>query len=418
MSLVYVLNEDGAPLMPCRPVVARLLLKEDKVQVKYRTPFTIQLTSQIPEPYTQDLELGIDSGSSQVGSAVFARDTGDVLYLSQIELRNDITHKMDRRTRRGRKTRYRPPRFLNRASTRREGRLSPTVQSKLAGHQRELRFVQHLLPVNEHRIRVETASFDIHALSNPQVYQNPQLYQQGLQYGFENTKAYVLTRDQHTCQICKGKRGVKEHHCHHIIFREAGGSDHPDNLIALCKACHNDLHTGKLELKQIGRKKRLAPATQMNVLRSQLLKSIPGEETFGYITKTHRYALGLPKTHYIDASIIASRGKTLRFKQTTILYKKCVAAGDYQQTKGRRSEQSIPTGKLGGFRKFDQVRYGGGTYIIKGRMASGYAILMDIHGTKVTLGHIPKLRGMKRLRARKSWLMTVEPLIIEDGTQG
>ncbi|MBZ5752498.1 hypothetical protein, partial [Metabacillus rhizolycopersici] len=83
---------------------------------------------------------------------------------------------------------------------------------------------------------------------------------------------------------------------------------------------------------------------------------------------------------------------------------KCVSDGDYQQTKGVRSEQVIPTGKLFGFRKFDKIQYKGEEYFIKGRMSSGYAILMDIEGHKVDLKPIPKFSKMQRVSARKSWI--------------
>ena len=85
--------------------------------------------------------------------------------------------------------------------------------------------------------------------------------------------------------------------------------------------------------------------------------------------------------------------------------KKCVPDGDYQQTKGMRSEQRITTGKIGGFRKFDKVRYRGSEYFIKGRMSTGYAILMDVSGNKLTLKPIPKFDKMKRVSARSSWIM-------------
>jgi hypothetical protein len=70
-----------------------------------------------------------------------------------------------------------------------------------------------------------------------------------------------------------------------------------------------------------------------------------------------------------------------------------------------RSEQKIPTGKIQGFRKFDKVKYMGSEYFIKGRMSTGYAILMDIEGNKVNLKPIPKFSKMERVNARKNWLM-------------
>src|SRR5947208_16936017 len=73
-------------------------------------------------------------------------------------------------------------------------------------------------------------------------------------------------------------------------------------------------------------------------------------------------------------------------------------------------EQRIITGKIGGFRKFDKVRYCGQDYFIKGRMSTGYAILMDLAGTRVALKPIPKFEKMKRVSARRSWMMTERPL--------
>jgi len=45
VSVVYVLNKRGKPLMPCSPGKAKVLLKESKAKVAKRTPFTIQLTT-------------------------------------------------------------------------------------------------------------------------------------------------------------------------------------------------------------------------------------------------------------------------------------------------------------------------------------------------------------------------------------
>jgi hypothetical protein len=85
---------------------------------------------------------------------------------------------------------------------------------------------------------------------------------------------------------------------------------------------------------------------------------------------------------------------------------RCIPDGDYQQTKGVRSEQPIPTGKIQGFRKFDKVCYRGQEYFIKGRMATGYAILMELDGKKVDLKPIPKFEKMKRVSARSSWMIS------------
>ena len=223
MGLVYVVTPEQRPLMPCTSVIARLLLKEKKARVVRRTPFTIKLVTAPTTTYTQPLTLGVDTGSTIVGCAV-ADQQGKILYLSEVELRNDIATTMKerasrRRNRRQRKTRYRKPRWRNRGNSRRKDRFSPTMTSKFEGHLREVRFVQAILPVAS--IVLETGTFDPHALKNPEVFQNKWLYQKGINYGFANTKAYVLTRDDYTCQQCKGKNKDRRLEVHHIVFRIA-----------------------------------------------------------------------------------------------------------------------------------------------------------------------------------------------------
>jgi RRXRR protein/HNH endonuclease len=408
MNVVYVLSPDRGPLMPCQPVIARLLLKQGKAKVRHRTPFTIQLLEQ-PEPiYTQSLTHGVDTGSSLIGSAV-SDESGSVFYLSEVQVRNDIAETMKeraaaRRNRRNRKTRYRKARWLNRRNSIKQGRFSPTMSSKIDAHLREIHFVQSLLPITS--IVLETGTFDPHALKNPEVLQKKWLYQKGINYRFANTRAYVLTRDGYACQQCKGKSKDKRLEVHHIIFRSHNGSNEDANLLTLCKNCHDGLHAGTVTLKRTGKKKgNLLHATQMNSIRIQLLKRGKAEETWGFVTKEHRLLAGLPKEHMFDATMIATRGVKPTFSTTSVLSKHCVADGDYQQTKGVRSEQRIHPGKIKGFRKFDKVRYMGQEFFIKGRMSTGYAILMDVDGNKVALKPIPRFDKMKRVSARSSWIM-------------
>ena len=120
IMLVYVLNANRKPLMPCLPVIARLLLKQNKAKCINRTPFTIKLTYQ-PKEYIQKLTLGVDTGSSKIGSAV-VNTKSQVIYMSEIKIRNNIADRLKqrskyRRNRRFRKTRYRKARWLNRKNS-------------------------------------------------------------------------------------------------------------------------------------------------------------------------------------------------------------------------------------------------------------------------------------------------------------
>lgn len=399
----------------------RRMLRDGKAKVVRKCPFTIKLTYDATE-YTQPLILGVDTGSGTIGTAV-SKENGEIVYISNVVVRNDIKEKLDtrrkyRRTRRNLKTRYRKARWLNRKNSIKNDRFSPTMISKFHSHIREIEFIKKILPIT--KLVLETATFDTHLLKNPLLHNEKYRkwgYQQGTNYGFENTKAMVLNRDNYTCQICKGKHKNKKLEVHHIIFRKDGGSDDADNLIILCHICHYNLHHNLIDekiLKKINGKKKgqLKYATQMNSIRIQLLKKYPNaEETFGYITKLNRLNFNLNKEHYIDACVIASNGKNIKFNVNSVYIKKCVAKGDYQQTKGIRSEQKINTKKILGFRKFDKVKYFGKEYFIKGRMSSGYAILMDIYGNKVDFSHLgkglktPKLKNLQRISARKSVLI-------------
>ena len=116
---------------------------------------------------------------------------------------------------------------------------------------------------------------------------------------------------RYTCQCC-GKKN-KRLEVHHIIYRSNNGSDDLENLITLCEDCHTGIHDGTKTLKLKGKKKsNLRYATQMSVLRSMLLKHYSDAiETFGFVTKANREALGLMKDHYIDAVLIASSGQAV-----------------------------------------------------------------------------------------------------------
>lgn len=415
--MVYVISIDNKPLMPCSNVIARLLLKNGKAKVKRKCPFTIKLMYPT-STYTQNLTLGVDTGSSHIGSSV-SDDKGNIYYMSDTKIRNDIADKMKqrlayRRNRRERKTRYRKARFLNRKNSKKKDRFSPTMISKFHSHVKEIEFIQSILPITT--LVLETGNFDTHLMKNPSLAKENVKhwgYQQGANYGFENTKAKVLNRDNYTCQCCKGKRKDSKLEVHHIIFRSNGGSDEEDNLITLCHTCHFKVHHGLQKLNLKGKVKgTLKFATQMNSIRKHLLERVYPDaiETFGYVTKQNRYLNGVEKSHYLDACMIASGGKQIKILQKEVYFKVDVAKGDYQQRKGIRSEKVIPTGKMKGIRKFDKVRYLGKEYFVKGRMSSGYGILMDIDGKKIDFSHLkkgktPKLHNLERISARTTQMI-------------
>ena len=406
--MVYVISKQGQPLMPCsKHGKVKYLLKSGKAKVVKRCPFTIQLTYDTSN-YRQAIICGVDTGSKNVGLACVSNNK--VLYQSQTELRDDIKSKMDekREHRRFRRTklRYRKAQWLNRKNSIKNNRYSPTLKSKFDSHVREINFCKKILPITT--LVLETSKFDTQLMEKPWLQKYSWAYQKGVNYGYTNSRAHALDRDEYTCQYC-GKKN-KRLEVHHIIYRSNGGSDDLDNLITLCEDCHKDIHDGAKKLKLKGKKKlNLRYATHMSVLRSMLFTHYPEAiETFGYVTKANREMLGLEKDHYIDACVIASGGQPIKFNNDIFL-KKCVAKQNRSMKKGVRGEKVIPLGKILGFKKFDKVKYFDQECFIKARRSSGAFVLMDIFGKTIDFRNIggkanPSYKSLKRLQARTSCL--------------
>ena len=419
----YVLDINSNPLMPMSSFKrVRKLLKNNKAKVVRREPFTIKLLYDTKTKVVQPITLGVDTGSDKVGTAAITNNT--VVYTSEVQIRNDISKKMDarrsnRRLRRNRKTRYRKPRFLNRSNSTKKDRFSPTIISKINSHIREIEFVKSILPIIN--LVLETGTFDPHLLKmEGQPFNLHWGYQKGPNYGFGNSKAACLNRDNYTCQCCKTKKGTLQ--AHHIVYRSNGGADTLDNLITICEACHKKLHDGELQLfesKINGKKKgTLKHATQMNSIRVQLLKHYPKAlETFGFITKENRQLLGLPKSHVIDACVIASQGKMFDWDFQYFI-KRHVPRQERVLAKGVRGERKIPTSKVHGFRRYDKIKYLGVTCFVKGRRSSGNFVLSDIDNKSIdfrTLGGLsnPNYKLLTRLNARGSTLSIKEKLLVK-----
>lgn len=391
--MVYVLNQNGQPLMPTKNYAkVRVLLKQGKAKVVNKCPFTIQLLYSSTN-YTQKVTLGVDSGSKHIGVSATIKDK--VLFEADVELRNDIvdllsTRRELRRSRRNRKTRYRKPRFNNRR--RKDGWLAPSVKQKIDSHLTMVSKVCKILPISN--IVVEVASFDIQKIKNPTISGTD--YQQGEQLDFWNVREYVLFRDGHICQCCKGKSKDKILNVHHIESRKTG-SDAPNNLITLCETCHKGYHKGTVKLpKTIHRGMSIRDATFMGVMRwafyNKLKKTYPNVSlTYGYITKNTRIENGLPKDHYIDARCIG--GNPNAVSNGEVFYYKKVRCHNRQIHKckvlsGGIRKRNQATYYVMDYRMYDKVSYQGKPYIVFGRRNSGFFDIRTLDGTKVNKGSI------------------------------
>ena len=388
--MVYVLNKEGQPLMPTnRHGKVKHLLKEGKAVIVKRCPFTIQLTYEVKN-YTQKTKIKVDTGSKIAGFSVV--DDRKELYSSEVELRNDITKLLSsrsekRRSRRNRKTRYRKPRFNNRKASKQEGWLAPSIINKIESHLKEIEFINSILPVSE--IIVEIAPFDIQKIKNPEI--SGSEYQEGEMKGFENIREYILYRDNHTCQCCKGKSKNKVLQVHHIESRKTGGNA-PNNLITLCKTCHEGYHQGTVILpKSIKRGMSFKDAAFMSIMRwafynklKELYPAIKIKQSYGYITKANRITNHLPKEHRIDALCIDENNG---IKPVDIYYYKRKVRCHNRQI---HREKILKNGyrklnqaafEVFGYRLFDKVLYKGQECFISGRRTSGYFKLIKLDGS-------------------------------------
>ena len=418
--LVYVLNKNEKPLMPCSPRKARILLKEGKAKVIRREPFTIQLLYG-SSGYKQKVNLGVDAGSKHIGLS--ATTSKKELFAGEVKLRTDIvnllsTRRQFRRSRRNRTTRYRKARFLNRIHRKHKGWLAPSVENKIYCHLKIIEKLHKILPI--YKIIVETASFDIQKIKNPNIQGDE--YQKGEQLGFWNIREYVLFRDGHKCQCCKGKSRDKVLNVHHIESRKTGGNA-PNNLITLCETCHKGYHKGTVKLpKSIKRGAGFRDATFMGIMRWSFYNKLKElysnvSMTFGYITKNTRIRAGLPKEHYVDARCIS--GNALAKPLGCYYYYQKVRRNNRQIHKakilkgGKRKNNQAPF-IVKGFRLFDRVKYQRRLYYIFGRRSSGAFDIRILEGEKVNKGSI-NCKYLQLINFRKTWLIERRSVVSSHG---
>lgn len=368
--IVYVLNKKGKPLMPCKPAKARHLLEQNKAKVVSRKPFTIQLLWKCKHN-TQPVKLGIDAGYQYVG--VSATSNKKELFSAEVTLRTDIPKKLQEKAmyRRNRRNRlwYRKPRFDNRGRS--DDWLAPSIQHKLNSHIRLVEKVKKLLPIT--KVTIEIAGFDIQKIKNPDI-QGVE-YQQGEQLGFWNIREYVLHRDNHTCQHCKGKKKDPILQVHHVNGKKEGATDRPEGLLTVCKTCHDEHHKG-INIIPEKKIKSFKPETFMTIVKWKIVNILGCEHTYGYITKHNRIKHGIKKAHVNDAFVIAGGTKDMV---------KCKPFVFKQRRRNNRGIQLNRKGFKPSIRKKryslqpnDVVRYKGKEHLVKGVHCRGKRVMLDV----------------------------------------
>jgi hypothetical protein len=373
--MVYVISQEGIPLMPTeKHGMVRHFLKEGLAKVVRRKPFTIQLQYR-SKTYTQPVTYGIDSGYSYVGYSAVANKKE--LISGVLTLLKDMSERLKKRRdyRRLRRTRlrYRKSRFDNRKKP--DGWLAPSIQHKFDSHIRFINLLRTFLPLTT--INIEVGNFDTQKIKDPNI--SGVGYQNGEQKDFFNLREYILYRDNYKCQLCG--RDDLPLVVHHIGYWKGDRTNRPDNLITLCTQCHspaNHAQNGKLYgMKSVTRtlKEATFMSTVKQKLANELSKTFNVNVTYGYETKAKRIALGLDKTHYNDAFVIA--GGTKDHKRVEPI--------NFVQT--RRNNRSLE--------KFYDAKY---VDTRTGKVASGKELFngRTTRNKKLNTENLHKYRGLKK----------------------
>lgn len=335
MQRVLVLDKQRSPLMPCLPARARKLLSCGKAKVYRLVPFTIILTERVGGD-VQKVQVKFDPGSRESGIAVVADFQRGKTLVWAAELTHRglaITESLRsraslRRTRRGRKTRYRQPRFSNRRKP--QGWLAPSLRSRVDNIVSWTKKLCRFLPVSS--LALEDVRFDTQLLNNPNI--EGVAYQMGELAGFE-LREYVLLRYQHRCFYCLGESKDQILEIDHFIPRSKGGSDRVANLVLACHSCNqakgNTLpqelasmfskSRSKLNLTRHKQLQRLLSgfrpgfrdAAAVNSIRNEIKQALlafhlPLETGSGGQTKFNRTHQSYPKRHFIDAACVGASG--------------------------------------------------------------------------------------------------------------
>ena len=367
---VFVLNNQGQPLMPCSYAKSKRMVKSGKAKVVKRAPFTIQLNFKC-ENKTQPITIGIDTGAKFIGfSAVSEKEE---LISGEVKLDNMMSkrladRKMYRRKKRSRLW-HRKPRFNNRVASKKKGWLPPSIQRKYDTHLSLIGKIKDMLPVSN--VVIEVGNFDIQKLNDPMI--EGVGYQQGAMYQYRNRIAYLLAREKGICQYCgKVHKKGDPWRLHHIWGKH---KDKPEDWALLHKECHLKLH--RLKQESVLRKKKsksYKESTFMNIIKGRFQNDINCKLTFGYKTFTDRCDIGLKKSHINDAFIVAG-GRT---------QERCFPFSVEQKRKNNRSLQKNRRGYAPSIRRQryliqinDLVKIDGQWVQTKGTHCKGARIMVN-----------------------------------------
>lgn len=361
-SRVFVLAEDGRPLMPCHPARARELLGKGRAAVARQVPFTIRLRDRtLADSEVDGVQLRIDPGSKGTGLVLTdekqeADEQGAHVTVRRGLISIELQHRGDqirmcmrrragyRRRRRSANSRYRAPRSNNRP--RPAGWLPPSLRHRVDTIRSLATRLCRSAPVTE--VHVERVAFDTHSMSAGRRLSRTE-HGQGELAG-TTVRAYLHTRWNSACAYCDAA-GVPLN-IEHLRPRSRGGSDRVSNLVLACVPCNEAKGSTPVDTFLADRPDRLekileqakAPlrdAAAMNATRWRLTEALgtlgrPVHAWSGRRTKGNREAMGLAKTHPLDALSVGrlryERGDAIVRRPGRVLVAKAAGRGSYART--------------------------------------------------------------------------------------
>ena len=339
---IYILAKDGTPIMPTkREHHIQKLLRKGMACVVSHNPFVVQMKYNVGK-VTQPLYGGTDPGRTNIGNAVVT-EKGEVVYKDHVTTNNkEVPKHMSERkshrqaSRRGERLarkrlakkhdtttefpdgRLLPgcseplmlkdiinteARFANRK--REEGWLTPTATHLVRTHLNMIIRICGILPVTYWTFEINRFAFmkmDDGSIKGAD-------FQNGRMKGFENVESYIYNLQSGKCACCGG---LIEHY-HHIVPRHEGGSDLPENIIGVCRKCHEKIHTGKTDISFVGMKKKYNALSVLNQAVPYIVKGLEdifGEDKVsicsGADTSNAREIYSIKKDHPEDAVCIAA----------------------------------------------------------------------------------------------------------------
>ena len=308
--MVLVVDKHKKPCNTISNAYARILLFKKQAVIHKRFPFTIRLKNDKAVLKDRSYTVKLDPGSKTTGVAI-VDDKASVVMLAEIEHKGHIIKKnldsrrASRKSRRQRKTRYRPARFLNR--TKPQGWLAPSVKSRADNVINFIRKYKKFIKID--KVMIESVSFDTAQMSSDDYLVDTD-YQQGPLYN-TNLRDFIFSKTNGRCSYC----GAKATEIDHIVARSNGGTNSTYNLTPTCRAC-NQIKSN-LSLKEFGKimnkdyshlepKKLPKDAAIVQSARNYMVKEITKLVTDttlhdAWMTKYNRDSIGLPKQHYYDA---------------------------------------------------------------------------------------------------------------------